>query len=59
MARKQPFLIVRQQRFFGFTLDLYIHFFYSPLYFRSLVECEPSQCEQVGGDIVYCAYIDP
>jgi hypothetical protein len=59
VARKQLFLIVPQQRFFRFTLDLHIHFFYSPLYFRSLVECEPSKCEQVGGNIVYCAYIDP
>jgi SAM-dependent methyltransferase len=58
VARKQLFLIVPQQRFFRFTLDLHIHFFYSPLYFRSLVECEPSECKQVGGDIVYCAYID-
>jgi ubiquinone/menaquinone biosynthesis C-methylase UbiE len=58
VARKQLFLIVPQQRFFRFTLDLHIHFFYSPLYFRSLVECEPSECEQVGGDIVYCGYID-
>jgi hypothetical protein len=41
VARKQLFLIVPQQRFFRFTLDLHIHFFYSPLYFRSLVEANP------------------
>jgi hypothetical protein len=58
VARKQLFLIVPQQRFFRFTLDLHIHFFYSPLYFRSLVECKSSECKQVGGDIVYCAYIN-
>ncbi len=58
VARKQLFLIVPQQRFFRFTLDLHIHFFYSPLYFQSLVDCEPSKCAQIGGDIVYCAYID-
>ena len=58
VARSQLFLIVPQQRFFRFTLDLHIHFFYSPAYFRSLVDCEPSECSQIGGDIVYCAYID-
>ena len=58
VARKQLFLIVPQQRFFRFTLDLHIHFFYSPEYFRSLVDYEPSECEQIGGDIVYCAYIE-
>ena len=57
VARNQLFLIVPQQRFFRFTLDLHIHFFYSPVYFRSLVDCEPSECAQIGGDIVYCAYI--
>jgi ubiquinone/menaquinone biosynthesis C-methylase UbiE len=57
-ARNQLFLIVPQQRFFRFTLDLHIHFFYSPAYFRSLVDCEPSECSQIDGDIVYCAYID-
>jgi ubiquinone/menaquinone biosynthesis C-methylase UbiE len=57
VARNQLFLIVPQQRFFRFTLDLHIHFFYSPHYFRSLVNCEPSECDQIGGDIVYCAYI--
>jgi ubiquinone/menaquinone biosynthesis C-methylase UbiE len=58
VARNQLFLIVPQQRFFRFTLDLHIHFFYSPAYFRSLVDCEPGECAQIGGDIVYCAYID-
>ena len=58
VTKNQLFLIVPQQRFFRFTLDLHIHFFYSPQYFRSLVDCEPSECEQIGGDIVYCAYID-
>ena len=58
VARNQLFLIVPQQRFFRFTLDLHIHFFYSPLYFRSLMDCEPSEYAQIGGDIVYCAYID-
>jgi len=58
VARNQLFLIVPQQRFFRFTLDLHIHFFYSPTYFRSLVGCEPSECAQIGGDIVYCAYVD-
>ena len=58
VSRSQLFLIVPQQRFFRFTLDLHIHFFYSPAYFRSLVDCEPSECSQIGGDIVYCAYID-
>jgi hypothetical protein len=52
------FLIVPQQRFLRFTLDLHIYFFYSPLYFRSLLDCELSECDQIGGDIVYCAYID-
>jgi ubiquinone/menaquinone biosynthesis C-methylase UbiE len=58
VARRQLFLIVPQQRFFRFTLDLHIHFFYSPAYFQSLVDCLRSECAQVGGDIVYCAYID-
>ena len=58
VARKQLFLILPLQRFFRFTLDLHIHFFYSPQYFRSLVDCEPSECAQIGGDIVYCAYMD-
>jgi ubiquinone/menaquinone biosynthesis C-methylase UbiE len=58
VARKQLFLIVPQQRFFRFTLDLHIHFFYSPDYFRSLVDCEPSECAEIGGDIVYSAYIE-
>ena len=58
VAKKQLFLIVPQQRFFRFTLDLHIHFFYSPEYFRSLVDYEPSECAQIGGDIVYCAYIE-
>jgi ubiquinone/menaquinone biosynthesis C-methylase UbiE len=58
VARRQLFLIVPQQRFFRFTLDLHIHFFYSPTYFQSLVDCPRSECAQVGGDIVYCAYID-
>jgi hypothetical protein len=31
--KKQLFLIVPRQRFFRFTLDLRIHFFYAPLYF--------------------------
>jgi ubiquinone/menaquinone biosynthesis C-methylase UbiE len=57
VARHQLFLIVPQQRFFRFTLDLHIHFFYSPVYFQSLVNCPRSECAQVGGDIVYCAYI--
>jgi SAM-dependent methyltransferase len=58
VTRNQLFLIVPQQRFFRFTLDLHIHFFYSPIYFQSLVDCPRSECAQVGGDIVYCAYID-
>jgi len=58
VARNRLFLIVPQQRFFRFTLDLHIHFFYSQAYFRSLVDCEPGECAQIGGDIVYCAYID-
>ena len=33
VRKKQLFLIVPRQRFFRFTLDLRIHFFYSPLYF--------------------------
>jgi ubiquinone/menaquinone biosynthesis C-methylase UbiE len=57
VARRQLFLIVPQQRFFRFTLDLHIHFFYSPIYFQSLVDCPQSECVQVGGDIVYHAYI--
>jgi len=55
VAKKQLFLIVPLQRFFRFTLDLHIHFFYSPFYFRSLVDCGESECKQVGGDIVYYA----
>jgi ubiquinone/menaquinone biosynthesis C-methylase UbiE len=58
VCQKRLFLIVPQQRFFRFTLDLHIHFFYSPVYFQSLVDCPRSECVQVGGDIVYCAYID-
>ena len=58
VARQLLFLIVPQQRFFRFTLDLHIHFFYSPIYFQSLVDCPRSECVQVGGDIVYCAYIE-
>ena len=58
VARNQLFIIVPQQRFFRFTLDLHIHFFYSPQYFKSLVDWEPSECDEIGGDIVYGAYID-
>jgi ubiquinone/menaquinone biosynthesis C-methylase UbiE len=58
VATNQLFLIVPQQRFFRFTLDLHIHFFYSPKYFQSLLDWEPSECDQIGGDIVYCAYFD-
>jgi len=58
VAGKQLFLIVPLQRFFRFTLDLHIHFFYSLQYFGSLVDCEPSECAQIGGDIVYCARLD-
>jgi len=55
---KAAFLIFPQQHFLVLLSTLRIHFFYSALYFRSLVECEASEGAQIGGDIVHCAYID-
>jgi len=51
-------LIFPQQHFLVLLSTFRIHFFYSALYFRSLVECKASKDNQIGGDIIYCAYID-
>jgi ubiquinone/menaquinone biosynthesis C-methylase UbiE len=55
VARRHLYIIVPCQRYFRYTLDLHIHFFYSPAYFSSLVDIPKCQCELAGNDIVYHA----
>jgi SAM-dependent methyltransferase len=57
-CRRQLFIIVPCQRYFKYTLDLHIHFFYSPLYFNAMVGLPKSTCELVAGDIAYCAALE-
>jgi SAM-dependent methyltransferase len=55
VARQHLFVIVPCQRYFRYTLDLHIHFFYSSAYFASFLGILDHECELVGGDIVYHA----
>jgi len=57
VAKQQLLLIVPCQRYFRYTLDLHIHFFYSPSYFRSVIGLHDSEAARVGGDIAYAARI--
>ncbi len=60
VAKRQICLIVPCQRYYKYTLDLHVHFFYSPSYFRSLLGIEQSRSELIrswfgAGDLVYVA----
>ena len=55
VARNHVFIIVPRQRYFRYTLDLHLHFFYSAAYFSLLVDERNFECEEISGDIVYHA----
>lgn len=62
VTRQQLFLAVPCQRYFKYTFDTHLHFFYSPAYFRSIVGIEHSECSLIGlkkaGQIVLAARCD-
>jgi SAM-dependent methyltransferase len=58
VARRQLMLMVPCQRYFKYTLDLHLQFFYSAEHFKALVEIDDCQCVTLGQgsrDIVFLA----
>ena len=62
IARRQLFLAVPCQRYYKYTFDLHVHFFYSPEYFKSMVGLNNSESQLVGigstGHILYYANME-
>jgi SAM-dependent methyltransferase len=56
VAKRHIFIIVPCQRYYKYTLDLHLHFFYSPAYFSLLFDLDRFECDLIGGDIVYHGY---
>ena len=48
VTRRQLFIAVPCQRYFKYTFDTHVHFFYSPTYFQSLVGIPKSEYALVG-----------
>lgn len=48
ITRHQLFLAVPCQRYYKYTFDLHVHFFYSPEYFQSIVAASNSESALIG-----------
>lgn len=57
VARRQLIIVTPKQRYYYYTLDLHLHFFYEKEYLVSLINIDNSFCVNCNGDWCYIASI--